>query len=52
VSGFKRLVLKRHGREARIVLFGQELDFPPPTLPVTIRIVSICRTEGGRRPIE
>jgi len=81
VSGLKRLVLKRHGGEARIALFGQELDFPLPTLPITIRIVIadagggaatcgeelfpdtecffrnqgnklICRTEGGRRPIE
>jgi hypothetical protein len=81
VSGLKRLVLKRHGSEARIALFGQELDFPLPTLPATIRVVIpdagggaatcgeevfpetecffrnqgnklICRTEGGRRPID
>jgi hypothetical protein len=39
VSGLKRLVLKRHGSEARIALFGQELDFPLPTLPITIRVV-------------
>src|SRR5262249_30784674 len=39
VSGLKRLVLKRHGSSARISLFGQDLDFPLPTLPVTIRVL-------------
>jgi hypothetical protein len=81
VSGLKRLVLKRHGSSARISLFGQQLTFPLPTLPITIRVVLpgvgggaqtcgeevfpdtecffrnqgnklICRTEGGRRPID
>jgi hypothetical protein len=81
VSGLKRLVLKRHDSSARISLFGQQLTFPLPTLPITIRVVLpgvgggaqtcgeevfpdtecffrnqgnklICRTEGGRRPID
>jgi len=39
VSGLKRLVLTRHGTSARISLFGQDLDFPLPTLPITIRVV-------------
>jgi hypothetical protein len=39
VSGLKRLVLKRHGSSARISLFGQNLDFPLPTLPITIRVL-------------
>ncbi len=81
VSGLKRLILKRHGSSARISLFGQQLTFPLPTLPITIRVVLpgvggaaetcgeevfpdtecffrnqgnklICRTEGGRRPID
>jgi len=82
VSGIKRLVLKRHDTSsARISLFGQKLDFPLPTLPITVRVLLpgaggaagvcgeevfpdtqcffrnqgnklICRTEGGRRPIE
>ncbi len=82
VSGIRRLVLKRHGASsARLSLFGQELTFPLPTLPITIRVLLpgaggsagicgeevfpdtecffrnqgnklICRTEGGRQPIE
>jgi hypothetical protein len=40
VSGIKRLVLKRHASSsARISLFGQNLDFPLPTLPITIRVL-------------
>jgi len=40
VSGIRRLVLKRHSSSsARISLFGQNLDFPLPTLPITIRVV-------------
>jgi len=39
VSGLKRLVLKRHGSSARISLFGQDLDFSLPTLPITTRVV-------------
>ena len=39
VSGIKRLFLKRHeSSSARISLFGQNLDFPLPTLPITIRV--------------
>ena len=39
VSGLKRLVLKRHGSSARISLFGQDLNFPLPTLPITVRVL-------------
>jgi hypothetical protein len=40
VSRIKRLVLKRHGSSsARMSLFGQNLDFALPTLPITIRVL-------------
>jgi hypothetical protein len=40
ISGIKRLVLKRHSSSsARISLFGQNLNFPLPTLPITIRVL-------------
>src|SRR5262249_10988346 len=80
--GGTALALKRHGPSSpRLPLFGQNLAFPLPALPITIRVLLpgaggtadgcgeevfpdtqcffrnqgnklICRTEGGRRPIE
>ena len=51
ISGMRRVVLKRSPRsnELKIVLFGQDFEYAPPSLPITIRV--LFSTADGATPL-